>query len=684
MAKQKRGTSSFWGWILRGIAGLVILCTTLIIIGVLLFQSWVTAYAATVNSPDALMAIHAQGVTLLDRTGRVFFTFYAPNRRTTVPLSAISTNLQNAVIASEDRDFYHHPGFNWRAIAESFIANAQAGGITRGGSTITQQLVKITLLTPTQSYVRKFQELLLAADVEQHYSKQQILEMYLNSVYFGNGAYGAELASQTFFGKPAKDLDIAQAALLAGVLPSPSALSPLTGNVDAAKHRQHEVLQSMVDTGSITNDQATQAANEPLDFKSAPDVANLDTVAPHFALLVRQQLIDQYGEDVVSHSGFTVKTTLDLNEQTFAEQTVADQVKSLALHNVSNGAAVLEDAHSGEILAMVGSRDWNWPGFGAVNVATAERQPGSSFKPIVYSLALDKRLITPATTLHDAPIIYRDPWGNTYQPKDYDNRYRGNVTVRRALSNSLNIPAVEVMNKLSTGDVVNWAKNLGITTLQDPTHYGLSLVLGAAEVTPLDLTNVYATFADGGRYKDPVSILEITDKFGHKLDTKPQESHQAVSPQVTYLLTSILSDNAARKEEFGNSLTVNIPAAVKTGTTSDFKDAWTLGYTPYRAVGVWVGNNDGAPMDTVAGALGAAPIWKALIVHAQASAPPAGFTPPSNGLAHGSPCSGQANEWFLSGTEPSKACGSPTLPSQIQNQNQADQAAKNGNETSHH
>lgn len=626
-------------------------------------------FAKDLTSKTAIMNYNNTGIILTDRNGKVFFKFGDAQYKKYVPLKQVPPVLQQAVIAAEDKDFYKHPGFSIKSIAGAFIADIKTGKPEYGGSTITQQLVKNSLLQPQRDIMRKFQEVVLAQELEHRYSKQQILEMYLNSVYFGEGAFGIEEASQAYFGIPADKLDLAQASMLAGILNAPSQLSPISGDPSLAKQRQEYVLNEMVKDGDITTKQKDVALAETLNYNNGIQTIPYD--APNFALYVKQQLDEKYGAEQVARSGFVVRTSIDLTYQDYAQQVVAEQVKKLAPDRVSNGAAVVMDPKTGEVLALVGSKDWNTPGYGKVDIPVdSARQPGSSFKPIVYAAALQEHLITPATILHDTTRNFTTTkYSPPYIPTDYDNRNRGPVTARRALANSLNIPAVEVMQKVGVPEALNMAHTLGITTLNDsPNNYGLSLVLGAGEVKLLDLTDVYATFADGGIHNQSTTILDITDKTGKKIYHYTPQPQQVLDPGVAFQISSILSDAKTRHEEFGNLLDTPIPAAVKTGTTQNYKDSLTMGYTPNLTVGVWVGNNDGELMDNVAGSLGAAPIWKALMTKFLTPQTAGTFIQPSdivakpvcgsNGVKITGNTSSNYTEYFLVGTEPKSTCNS--------------------------
>jgi 1A family penicillin-binding protein len=624
-------------------------------------------FAKDLTTKENIMNFNSTGVVLLDRNDKPFFTFYQAQYKTFVPLNQIPQSMQQAVISAEDKDFYNHPGFSIKAIIGAIIADIKNHATQYGGSTITQQLVKNSLLHPQRNFLRKYQEFVLALEIERRFSKKEILEMYLNSVYFGEGAFGIESAAQTYFGIPASKLTLSQASYLAGILNAPSELSPFSGDSQKAKDRQTYVLDEMVKNKYITENEKQSALNEKSDFKSSNAI--IPFTAPHFAMLVKQQLIDKYGEETIARSGFTIKTTIDLDYQNFAQQTVAEQVEKLKGNRVSNGAAVVMNPKTGEVLALVGSKDWQDPTFGKVDVANSPRQPGSSFKPIVYATALEQKLITPSTILMDVQKNFGGKFDPPYIPHDYDGKFRGPVLPRRALSNSLNVPAVEVMSKVGVSNAIDMAHRLGITTLKDPAKYGLSLVLGAGEVKLMDLTDVYATFANKGVRNDPTTILEIKDKSGQEIYHYTPSPKKVLSEDVSFIISSFLSDNNARQEEFGNALTINFPAAVKTGTTEDYKDSLTMGYTPNLAIGVWVGNNDGTLMDKVAGSLGAAPIWKALMQHYLSPQSVEKFVQPSgvsslaicntNGQKAVDKANGVYTEFFIKGTEPTGICATP-------------------------
>ncbi len=653
---------------------------------ILLFIAAVTTlmFAGALGSKEALMSRNRTGVTLTDRDGKVFYQFANARSDTYVPLSAIAPIAQKALISSEDKNFYSEPGFSVTGILNAFYQNIISSGQGGGGSTITQQLVKNALLSQDRNIFRKYQELVLSLEVERRYTKDEILEMYMNSAYFGEGAFGIQDAAQAYFGKDAKDLDAAQAAMLIGILPAPSAYSPISGDPTKAKVRQDYVLGRMQEDGVLTAERADGAKAQQLSYREAQE--DKSPQAPHFALMVRDWLEQKYGEQQVAHSGFTVKTTLKLDYQAKAEDAVKKQVNNLRFNKVTNGSTVIMDPRSGEILALVGSVDWNNEQFGKLNMATAARQPGSSFKPIVYSTGIENRDMTGATIFSDTPQNF-----GGYQPKNYDLGYRGDVTLRRALSNSLNIPAVEAINKIGVQTVMNKAKDLGITTFNRPaSEYGLPLALGAGQAKLTEMTSAYTTFANQGDHPDMQLVMSIQDKNKKEVYKEKPTAKRAFSEGTAFIMSSILSDNAARAEEFGSSLTVSNsrPVAVKTGTTDDYRDAWTIGYTPSLAIGVWIGNSDNSAMSAVAGSSGAAPIWRSLMQQILTGTAVEKFNQPStvvshavcrnNGALAATPGNNTYTEYFLSGTLPTATCNEPPKQQQPQQNTNTNSSGNNG------
>lgn len=564
-----------------------------------------------------------------DRKGELLFDIFADQNRTPVALSEIPEYLREATIAIEDKDFYSHSGIN----PIGGMLRAVAATITRkqlqGGSTITQQLVKSALLTPERTITRKIKEIILAFWVEALYPKDKILELYLNQVPYGGTAWGVESAAERYFGKKVSELTLAQSALLAGLPQAPTRYSPLGAHPELGIERQKEVLRRMVTDGYITEEEAASASAEPLTFKT-----NTGIQAPHFVMYVKEQLVQKYGESLVERGGLKVTTTLDLDLQNFAQATVAAEVAKLSTYRVSNGAALITKPATGEILAMVGSVDYFATPSGSFNVTTALRQPGSSIKPINYAIGIDKHIITPATTWIDEPTCFGNIGKPAYCPKNYDGKFRGPVQTRMALGNSLNIPAVKMLYLNTVHDMVASASAFGLTTLKDPALYGLSLTLGGGEVHMTDMATAFGVFANAGIRHDLVSILKVVDKKGKileeykdpNLDKDPpsqllMNGPRVVSQETAFLISHMLLDNNARVDAFGPGSALYIPnraVSVKTGTTDDLRDNWTIGFTPQILVATWVGNNDNSPMNPylVSGITGAAPIWKKLIMKA--------------------------------------------------------------------
>lgn len=618
-------------------------------------------FAKDISDKDRLMNRNNTGIVVLARGGEEIFSVGHAQRRDLVQLSNISDYTEEALVAAEDKNFYKHSGFSIGSMVAALYANfATGGGSSYGGSTLTQQLAKITLLTADKNYLRKFQELSIAIAIERTYSKDEILEMYLNSVFFGENAFGIEDAAQTYFGKSAKDLDLAQSAMLIGLLPAPSAYSPITGNPEYAKERQTTVLTRMVDNGVITEADKEAALAQVLTYQPPKSAAD-DSPAPHFAQMVLDQLYDKYGEEKVTRSGYQVRTTLDMNLQNQLQANINQHMNYIQRNGGSNAGGIAIDPTTGEIRALVGSANWGDETWGKVNMAVTARQPGSSFKPIYYSEALATGVITPATILRDEPTDF----GGGYKPQNADKRFRGDISVRNALSQSLNIPSVKVMEKLGIEKSVSAAERMGIH-LDKNTDYGLSLALGSAEAPLMEMTNAYAAFANGGQQFSPTSIKEIDSKFNDRVFNADTKSRSVINAEGAFLISSILSDNSARAAVFGSSLTVpGKTAAVKTGTTDDARDAWTIGYTPQMAVGVWVGNNDNAVMRNGGSGM-AGPIWVNTMRQALATTPNTPFKAPTGvvqrnvcsdgSLADGAVSGKTRTEYFLSTALPTTSC----------------------------
>ncbi len=610
-------------------------------------------YYNDIADQDRLMNRNNTGIVLKDKNGTAFYSIGRAEHRELTSLDEISDHAEKALVAAEDKDFYKHSGFSPLSIMRALYSNIVAQDITGGGSTLTQQLAKNTLLSTNQTVLRKYQELVIAMAIEQRYSKDDIMAMYLNSVYFGNNSFGIQEAAQNYFGKNAQDLSVAESSMLIGILPAPSAYSPIEGSEQYAKERQTYVLTRMVADGYITQEQKDEALKTELAYK-APKA--IDNAAPHFTEMVLEELYKKYGEEKVKRSGYQVTTSLDLKLQKQANEAVAANLSHIQAYGGSNASAVVVDPKTGEIRALVGSVDYSNEKFGMVNMATSPRQPGSSFKPLYYAKALADGEITTATVLKDEASDF-----NGYKPQNATKRYYGNVTVRQALNWSLNIPAVKVMQRTTISGALEQADAFGITTLKKASDYGLSLALGAGEVPLTEMTSAYATLADGGTYHKRTSILSINDKFNKTIFKHTDETKDALTAQGAYLISNILSDNSSRSYMFGSALNVTgtdyktKTVAVKTGTTDDSRDAWTMGYTPDLAVGVWVGNNDNTTMSS-GGSDMAGPIWRSILQSAIGSSNPT-FTRPA-GIVEETVCTtkGQVKDVFLSTNVPSTAC----------------------------
>lgn len=575
---------------------------------------------------------------IFDRNSNLVYEIYTNKRRTPISLSEMPSNLKNATISIEDKNFYANGGFDYVGIARALFNTVFKHNL-QGGSTISQQLVKNALLTNERTIRRKAQELVLTMIVEGLYTKDQILEMYLNTIPYGGTAYGIESASETYFNKPAKDLDLAQSALLAGLPQAPSTYSPFGAHPELAKSRQEEVLKQMVENKYITQSQSDAADKEALNYATISPPA-----APHFALWIKEQLAEKYGEKMVEQGGLRVYTTLDLDIQNIAQQAVATEVGKLKNQHVGNGSVIVTRPSTGEILAMVGSKDYFASDEdGKVNVTLASRQPGSSIKPLNYALALKNQKITAATALADVPTCFDVTGQAPYCPTNYDNTFHGLVETRFALGNSFNIPAVRVLATNGIGNFINFAKEMGLTTLGDASNYGLSATLGGLLVRPYDMAVAYGVFANSGVEQPLMAVTKVTDWKGNVLEEHDPKKialtgQRILEPDVTFIISHMLYDNNARLEAFGPSsyLVVNghSEVSVKTGTTNDRRDNWTIGYTPDAVVVTWVGNNDNSPMSgAVSGISGASPIWNKVMSAVLAKAEKGAYDPNEKGHA---------------------------------------------------
>ena len=581
-------------------------------------------------SPDKVINRNLTVSTkIYDRTGQtVLYDVHGDIKRTLIKLEDIPSTAIAATIAAEDRNFYKHQGFSLTGIIRSVLKNLFTGSRV-GGSTLTQQFVKNAVLTREKTYTRKIKELLLAYQIEKRFSKDQILQMYFNEIPYGSVIYGIEAASQSFFGKSAKDLTIAEGAILAAVPQAPTYYSPYGNNKDRLLARQRYILDSMAELGLISPAEAEQAKQEKIIFKPLRE----SIIAPHFVMYVRELLSEKYGEDFINQEGLKVYTTLDLNKQKMAEEAVKDGVEENGKkYEFTNASLVAIDPQTGQIIAMVGSVDYfNDEIDGQVNVALRPRQPGSSFKPIVYTTAFD-RGYTPDTVLYDVVTNFDASGNRPYEPKNYDLKEHGPLTMRQALAGSLNIPAVKTTYLAGVNNVLDLAEKLGYTTLKERDRFGLSLVLGGGEVKLLEHVGAFATLANEGTKHEVNPILKIEDKNDKRLYEYKDKSEEIIKPEITRLTTSILTDDEARSFIFGRGgkLTLpNRPVAAKTGTTNDYHDAWTVGYTPSLAAGVWTGNNNNKEMKRGAdGSIIAAPIWNQFMREALKDTAPESFNQP--------------------------------------------------------
>lgn len=658
--------------------GLFSTATFLSLIGLIVLTVFAfIIFARDLPSPYKLTARDASLSTkIYDRSGKLLYDIYGDKNRALVNWQSLPPHVKQATIAIEDKDFYKHSGFSAFGIIRSAF-NLVVFRKLQGGSTITQQVVKNTLLSSERTLTRKVKEFILSIQVERKYSKDEILQIYLNEVPYGGTAWGIEAAAQTYFGKEAKDLTIAEAVILAGMPQAPSFYSPYGTNPKAYVNRAYDVARRMREDGNITRAQEDQLHRDIPNIKFSTNDKGI--LAPHFVFYVKDILVQRYGEKFVEQGGLKVTTTLNLELQNKAQSIVTEEIAKLADLKVGNGAAVVMDPKSGEILAMVGSKDYFAKDYdGQVNVAMALRQPGSALKPFTYATAF-KAGYTPATLLLDVPTEF--PGGVNlpiYKPVNYDGKFRGPVQVRFALANSINVTAVKMTALVGIKNMLRTAYDVGLKSLE-PTddnlkRFGLSVTLGGGEVRLLELANGYGTLAASGTYHDSIAILKVEDRSGKVLeevkDEKDIRGRDVLGRDISFLISHILSDNNARSAAFGLGSFLSIPGktvAVKTGTTDDKRDNWTVGYTPSAVVGVWVGNNDNSPMNPqiASGVTGATPIWNRIMREALSGKQSETFNKPDNvtaleidSLGGGLPCRDlpKRSEYFIRGTEPTRDC----------------------------
>ena len=584
--------------------------------GVAIFASIVVLTTSIPDTQNFNSREVVESTKIYDHTGKVLlYELYNEEKRTLIEFEEIPRNIKNATIAIEDSHFYNHPGISVLSIMRAFFTDITRGRVlVQGGSTITQQLVKNTLLTPQDSkildLIRKLREAVIALKLEREYSKDQILGMYLNEIPYGSNAYGVEAAAQTFFGTHARDLTLAEAVYLAALPQAPSYYSPYGNHKDDLVIRKNIVLKRMEELGFISAEEAKAASEEEVMFLPP---AHQGIRAPHFVMYVVDILSEQFGEDFLRKNGLVVRTTLDIDMQTNAEEVIASYADKIEKdYNAGNTGLVAIDPKTGGILAMVGSKDYfNREKEGNFNVTLAKRQPGSAFKPVVYASAFEKGY-TPETVVFDVETEFAVDGADSYKPGNYDNIFRGPLTLRDALAQSINIPAVKVLYLTSLRDALDIAKRLGINTLLGPNQYGLTLVLGGGEVKLLELVSAYGVFANDGVRQEHVAILSMEKNNGEQVWAHKQKAIRAIDPLIARIISSILSDNAARTPAFGSASALYFsdrPVAAKTGTTNDYRDAWIVGYTPNLAAGVWAGNNNNTPMEKRVAGFIVAPIW---------------------------------------------------------------------------
>jgi 1A family penicillin-binding protein len=584
-------------------------------------------------------------IKIYDRNNTLLYTVYKDENRTPVSFDQVPVVVRQATLAAEDAQFYSHPGFSFRGMLRALVLYIRDGTVT-GGSTITQQLAKNVYLNSERTAVRKIKEIILALQIERSFTKDQILSMYLNQVSYGGVTYGIEAASQLYFGKKINEVTLPEAAFLAGLPKSPSRFSPIIAKTDTGLERKDQVLLRMKDEQFITQAEYEKAKGDKLGFIEEDN----KRAAPHFVEYVKAKLAERYG-DLLDEGGLIVKTTLDLPTQEMAQEVVSTEVDKLVRERVSNGSAVIITPKTGEIVAMVGSRGFDTTKTdGYVNVATSLRQPGSSIKLITYAYGLSHGL-TPASLIDDSPITFYPKGGKPYTPKNYDDKYRGQISIRSAFAESRNIPAVKIMAQYGVSSIISLGKQMGITSWKNPNNYGLSLTLGGGEITLLELSEVYATVANMGTHVETTPFISIKNRYGRELYTKLSEPRQVLDPRVAYQLIDILKDNYARSPSFGLHSALVIDkhpeVAVKTGTSNNLRDNLAVGMTPDILVATWVGNNDGKPMSKIAsGVTGASPIWNKIISKVLEKSAVAQWTIPTN-LVQKQSCDGKRMEWYL-------------------------------------
>jgi penicillin-binding protein 1C len=659
--------------------GFLLILILLPVVAAAALYGWLVVDLPSLETLPERLAVPSSRI--LDRNGRSLYEVIDPNGggHDPIPLDDIPLPCRLATIAVEDANYYAHPGVDLVGIARALWINLRGGETLAGGSTITQQVARHLLLDPEEAaertLTRKLRESILAWRLAREYSKDQVLALYLNQTFYGNLAYGIEAAARNYFGKPAGTLDLAECAMLAGIPQAPALFDPLI-NPTAAREKQALVLDLMVKRGEISPEEAERAKDEPLVYATSP----YPIEAPHFVSLTWSRLEAQLGEEMLRAGGLVVTTTLDLDLQRSAEAILSRHLAKLGrstpegpARNVHNGGLVALDPRSGEVLAMVGSPDYFDASIaGAVNAALAPRQPGSALKPFTYAIAFSRPVNwTPATVLLDVRTAFPTREGEPYVPLNYDRTFHGPVSIRQALASSYNVPAVKTLQHVGLEALVKLLRDLGISTFEKADRFGLALTLGGGEVRLLELTAAYGALANGGHRVEPTVIQAIStsgDSPVPSLRSGGQEEGgpPIINPAVAWLISDILSDDSARAPSFGRGsiLRLSRPAAVKTGTTTDWRDNWTVGYTPDLVTGVWVGNADNSPMEQVSGITGAGPIWHDFMETALLGRPELPFSRPEglvqaevcaiSGLLPTEHCPYRSIEWFIEGTVPTE------------------------------
>lgn len=627
-------------WLKRGSREILIDVLIFGFAGLILVMAAVLIWLSTLEIPDLSSFEERrvlQSTKIYDRTGEIMlYDLHQDVRRTVVPFDQISPYVKNATVAIEDDQFYSHFGIDIKAIIRAAVSNVQEGGLGQGGSTITQQVIKNSVLQREKTFTRKAKEAILALKLEQLKTKDEILEIYLNESPYGGTIYGIEEASRAFFKTSAKDLTIGEAAYLAAIPQAPTYLSPHGNNKEALDARQKVVLEKMRSNGFITVEEYEAAKNEVVEFESQI-VSGIK--APHFVMYVREQLAEKYGEEALAERGFKVTTTLNYELQEEAERIVAEKVAiNTETYKASNAGLVATDPKTGDLLVMVGSKDYFSEDVeGNFNIALAERQPGSSIKPFVYAAAF-KRGYLPTTILYDVRTQFStscEPYDLSgdppcYAPNNYNDKFVGPISMRNALAQSLNIPAVKTLYLVGVQNALKLAADMGLTTLNNPDRYGLTLVLGGGEVKLLDMTHAYGVFANKGVKAEPRTILKIEDNQGNIVEETQVKEERILDENVTNMISDILSDNVARAPLWGSNSKIYFPdrdVAAKSGSTNDFRDAWIMGYAPNIAVGAWCGNNDNGTMQGLSGLI-TTPMWREFMDVALAKLPEESFTQP--------------------------------------------------------